>query len=119
MKQILKKFSVFVMMGVLAFSLAACGPTKDSSKKQETKVENSASAEKKVEKIKKKRTAKKDKEKNPRKKQPRTLRVPEPQKHQYLRRPEPIHQQPMHRQPIHRPLMHRSHNRILMLRIKS
>ena len=63
MKQILKKFSVFVMMGVMAFSLAACGPTKDGSKKQDTKVESNASSEKKVEKIKRKRTAKKDKEK--------------------------------------------------------
>ncbi|MBS5631177.1 MAG: hypothetical protein KHX45_20220 [Clostridiales bacterium] len=53
MKQILKKCSVFIMMGVMAFSLAACGGTKDNTKKQETKVESTASAKKKVENIKK------------------------------------------------------------------
>ena len=56
MKQILKKCSVFIMMGVMAFSLAACGGTKDNTKKQETKVESTASAKKKVENIKKKHT---------------------------------------------------------------
>lgn len=39
-KQSLKKFSVFVMMGVMPFPLAACGPTKDSSEMQDTKVES-------------------------------------------------------------------------------
>ena len=61
MKQILKKCSVFLMMGVMAFSLAACGGTKDNTKKQETKVESTASAKKKVENTKKDKVSAKDK----------------------------------------------------------
>ena len=59
MKQILKKCSVFIMMGVMAFSLAACGGTKDNTKKQETKVESTASAKKKVENTKNRTEGKK------------------------------------------------------------